>query len=1203
MTQEIKIKFIPEKEADHDAFGVHTQTAKALSEIIVSNINNTIRTIGLLGDWGSGKSTVVKYTQRMLEKEHCNKFFFFDFDAWLHQGDAPRRSFLESLIEKGVECNVLDKEQYDKTKETIQGRQEEHTINTTPIFTVWGVLIAISILFIPLAARIFDNSGPIFTSKNIFAFTLTSLPLLIALTNYILWRDKKIFKGVPVSTILLAIASFCVFFGAYSIESFSDILSRINIRSETSRTILMVTGIALIFLAIKKFYNKNIDFIKKHKTPYKDSSILELFIKKATDRVTNKIIKTPDPTSIEFSSIFHKIIQDFNAKGKEVVIIFDNLDRVEKNTALKMWAMIRSLLTEKGTYIIEESAYKDPFVIIPLDQTSIKEFYGSSIDEKDERANSFSDKTFDVVLRLSPPIFSDWEAYLSQQLSNVFGSLVSAEAYIAINKFFRFNHEQKNQYLSKITPRKINSILNKAAAQYLLWKEGIPICTIFYYIVMEEYLGENLSKLSDAPLQSTISTIDSDWIENIASIHYGVEKSKAIQVYIEPDIVESVTNGNFNLYMEKSIVPGFITIFEKTIEKSEVIKSDARYILNCALFASKLKLNPVDTLRIKSILGQLHELFVETKKWPADTTSIEGARVFLDEKLAVPSSLIEHMAISLDDTGRQWAQNFTAYIDILTKEEVKDVQENLQIPGDAPQFINILYEMYGEFSKNNAELMKCFTPSANRDEVITSYLDFAENQDNYDEDSIWMLCALREIEALGPALSSVFKRIEALISIETLDGVANAIWAIKALLNICFKNKKMSIGLMSSGHIFNAYHLISTSQNKESADALNTIILLLLIYNPTLQGASGGNGQQALAMINSNKIDEDFISSFAPIAHTIMNNTGHHLEIFDNLINTSFDNHKWDEIVSAIIAYKLNAFGNLGHIYRSLYTDNLHKVIHFISDDNLLQKLISHIGGYSWFYERFDKIANDATVYKVIDFMQEESKIEKTNQAFFDYLCMKNAEWWENSFAVADQEEFPINRLAKIHPSLRGNLFGEDFLSGLESHLSLFKQKDAVAPPLAKDDWVNLLGYIDEDKRVVFLSNAYDMLYTATDYNANILLTLYFEEIKNLQSAINDCDRFARRILDILKNDAFECEEIHIINAPQKYSELIKHAYDATRNEIRSALVRMYEEHEDGDEHEKLKAAINTLGFRVSQKKAKKSEIVTPAVELQEEEE
>ena len=197
MTQEAKIRFIPDKEADHDAFGVHTQTAKALSEIIVSNINNTIRTIGLLGDWGSGKSTVVKYAQSILEKEHNDKFFFFSFDAWLHQGDAPRRSFLESLIESGCASGALNKSQYDKTKEIIQGRQEEHTINTTSIFTVWGVLIAISILFIPLAARMFNNTGDIFTTRNIFVFTLTSLPLLVALTNYILWRDKKILKDFP----------------------------------------------------------------------------------------------------------------------------------------------------------------------------------------------------------------------------------------------------------------------------------------------------------------------------------------------------------------------------------------------------------------------------------------------------------------------------------------------------------------------------------------------------------------------------------------------------------------------------------------------------------------------------------------------------------------------------------------------------------------------------------------------------------------------------------------------------------------------------------------------------------------------------------------------------------------------------------------------------------------------------------------------
>ena len=66
-SQEQQIKFIPDTEASVDAFGVHTQTARALSEILVLNVQNTIRTIGLLGDWGSGKSTVIKYTRDILD--------------------------------------------------------------------------------------------------------------------------------------------------------------------------------------------------------------------------------------------------------------------------------------------------------------------------------------------------------------------------------------------------------------------------------------------------------------------------------------------------------------------------------------------------------------------------------------------------------------------------------------------------------------------------------------------------------------------------------------------------------------------------------------------------------------------------------------------------------------------------------------------------------------------------------------------------------------------------------------------------------------------------------------------------------------------------------------------------------------------------------------------------------------------------------
>lgn len=69
---------------------------------IANNICNIIKTeescniIGIDGGWGSGKSNLVKQVENILPKEN---YHFFVYDAWGHQEDLQRRSFLEELTE------------------------------------------------------------------------------------------------------------------------------------------------------------------------------------------------------------------------------------------------------------------------------------------------------------------------------------------------------------------------------------------------------------------------------------------------------------------------------------------------------------------------------------------------------------------------------------------------------------------------------------------------------------------------------------------------------------------------------------------------------------------------------------------------------------------------------------------------------------------------------------------------------------------------------------------------------------------------------------------------------------------------------------------------------------------------------------------------------------------------------------------------
>ena len=79
--------------ADKDAFGAHERVARAIADVVRTEDGG--RTIGLEGGWGAGKSTVVKLLEQELAGDADSAAWIFD--AWAHEGDPLRRSFLEGL--------------------------------------------------------------------------------------------------------------------------------------------------------------------------------------------------------------------------------------------------------------------------------------------------------------------------------------------------------------------------------------------------------------------------------------------------------------------------------------------------------------------------------------------------------------------------------------------------------------------------------------------------------------------------------------------------------------------------------------------------------------------------------------------------------------------------------------------------------------------------------------------------------------------------------------------------------------------------------------------------------------------------------------------------------------------------------------------------------------------------------------------------
>ncbi len=172
-----------------DAFE-HKKIAQAIAQMITEERGGCA--VALAGSWGSGKSTVVKLLEDMLRVEQPNVKVFI-FDAWSHQGDPLRRTFLETIIDWATSCRLLDKSStdWDKVKLQLSKRFEISKTTTNPTLGGWGIAGAAALLITPAALQIYQKVHHEWHPWwEALALVLSFSPALIALLAYFFWRGN-----------------------------------------------------------------------------------------------------------------------------------------------------------------------------------------------------------------------------------------------------------------------------------------------------------------------------------------------------------------------------------------------------------------------------------------------------------------------------------------------------------------------------------------------------------------------------------------------------------------------------------------------------------------------------------------------------------------------------------------------------------------------------------------------------------------------------------------------------------------------------------------------------------------------------------------------------------------------------------------------------------------------------------------------------
>lgn len=508
----VSVKFIEDCAAKDDSFGSHQALADTLARVITEHPQ--LKVVGLLGSWGSGKSTVLKLLAGQLPPDGVIKTHIFTYDAWLHQSDPPKRAFLERFVDfLEKDADVLNVADWQEQIDILNRRIEDIETRSTPHLTGPGWIVFLSILFLPLGTR--------FTSSDWYDKMMSSLP-----SNPAGW--------VFALGVLLMLLPFLVIGG-------------IKLWGGDSR------------------------------------SLPAILLSKQAPKENKRIIKTPEPTTIEFQQLFRDILDKVSARDRRYIIVIDNLDRLPADEAVAMWTTIRSFFL--GTAGKPEERAKLPGILLPVDEGSIQKLFPAG-DDQAAAVRSFMDKTFDLTFHVPPPVLSDWHDYFARQLHAALGNAGDEQTGLQISRIFGRTLADGDA----VTPRTLNKLVNAIAA---LWMQRgasqVPLVSIGYYVVHRSRIEKDIYEVLAEP-RFDMADVDADWQRSLAALHFGVAPDKALGVLLRNRLAHALDGALPEPIQEASTITGFERVLIKAVDDIP----DRGSLVNAisALSGAKLEMTP-----------------------------------------------------------------------------------------------------------------------------------------------------------------------------------------------------------------------------------------------------------------------------------------------------------------------------------------------------------------------------------------------------------------------------------------------------------------------------------------------------------------------------------------------------------------------------------------------------------------------------------
>lgn len=475
----------------------HERIKSAIEQYILNIDNPRInmsedklpRLIGIEGEWGSGKSNVIK----MLENDSALKdnYIFFTYDAWGNQEDLQRKSILLMLTQRLIHDTYLV-----GTTKMLQYNPQE---NSEPTYKDCSWEERLQSLTSNKSYTREISVPSINDSTKWFGLVLVLMGLLIG----ILQIDGALTWWVNVIISISPLILFFILLACLSKESFITACKNMFAMYETG----------------------------------------------AKTDTTSYVISDEEPTVLEFKNWMHDLSESlFN--GKKLVIVFDNMDRLSKEKVLTLWSSIHTFFADSNnTYenvwciipfdakhlaLAFDGKYKEQkdllkrflqktFPIVYQVPEPIVTDYKDVLDTLLKRAFSkkIHDQEYDIINRC-------------YRLTNPEPNVREIIAFI--NELVQMYHTWNNEKIDIVS-----------IAVYVLQKHNIDNGNDENSAISSELFI--LDKKYEQNYVGALKSSDSETMQrNIAALHYGVRPDKAYSITLKRVLNDILGGGDPDVY-------------------------------------------------------------------------------------------------------------------------------------------------------------------------------------------------------------------------------------------------------------------------------------------------------------------------------------------------------------------------------------------------------------------------------------------------------------------------------------------------------------------------------------------------------------------------------------------------------------------------------------------------------------------------------